>query len=137
MKDKQKGDGSLLVELEKAWYGTAAASALWHEEITGTLIDKCGYTRHPLVSCLFYKDLPDGKRGHIMLHVGDLCVMVPEDGVEKRKLKDILTKCYGEMRIQDNDAFTYVGVDCEWSEDRNCLKLGMSKRILKLCDKFN
>ena len=72
----------MLVELQKAWYGTAAASALWHEEISKS------------IKCLYYRDLENGERGYIMLHVDDLCVMLPNNAVEKNRIKQLLTEKY-------------------------------------------
>ena len=53
----------MLVELQKAWHGTAAASALWHEEISKSITSICGYTQHEIIKCLYYRDLENGERG--------------------------------------------------------------------------
>ena len=45
-KREVRSDGTLMVEVQKGWYGLPAASALWYQEISTTLIDLAGYTRH-------------------------------------------------------------------------------------------
>ena len=135
-KDSQKIDGSMLVELKKAWYGTAAASALWYEEISSFIETDLGYTKHPMVQCLFCKDLPDGTISYIMLHVDDMCITisnVDELNATKKKLEDK----YGEMRVQDGDDFTYVGIECHRNRKEKRLELGMETRIERFCEEYN
>ena len=134
-KPYQKVDGSLLVELKKAWYGTAAASALWHSEISKFIINGLGFEKHPMIHCHYMKILANGDICLIMLHVDDMCMMTPKDGIEKAILKDKLTKKYGNMKIQDDVSFSYVGIECKRHGDR--LELSACKRIEKLCEKFN
>ena len=129
-------DGSMLVELNKAWYGTAAASALWHKDIKETLTGPCGYTQHPKVPCLFFRKLEGGRKGYIMLHVDDLGVMMPRNGVERDRVKGILTGVYEEMRIQTGDSVTYIGIECTRNREENRFYLGMTKRIMKFCEKW-
>ena len=125
----------MLVELLKAWYGTAAASALWHKEISKSITSICGYTQHKIIKYLYYRDLDNGERGYIKLHVDDLCVMLPNNAIEKNRIKQLLTEKYGEMRVQDSDTFTYVGIECFYNKLKKRIELGMSKRILKLASR--
>ena len=129
-----KEDGSLLVELKKAWYGTNAASALWHQEISGTLIDECGYTRHPLVPCLFYKKVRK-KFCFMLLHVDDIGAMFPKDHVERDRVQNILENKYEAMKVQRGNNVVYVGL--EVNRVGNHFEIGMNKRIEKLASKYN
>ena len=65
-----------------------------------------------------------------MLHVDDLCVMLPNNAIEKNRIKLLLTKKYGDMRVQDSDTFTYVGDECFYNKPMKRIELGMPKRIL-------
>jgi Reverse transcriptase (RNA-dependent DNA polymerase) len=133
----KKKDGSLLVEMKKAWYGTEVAPALWHKEIKDTLINDCGYTVHPIVPCLFYKNLCHNTQSYIMLHVDDIGAMMPPDQVERNRVHDILVKKYEEMKVQRGDKVTYIGLEITRDRVDNCFKIGMPNRIAKLCDKYN
>ena len=135
-KVSQKIDGSMLVELKKAWYGTAAASALWYEEISGFIMKDLEYTQHPMVKCLFCKDLSDDTISYIMLHVDDMCITISNEielNATKRKLEDK----YGDMKIQSGDEFTYVGIECHRNRTEKRLELSMEKRIDKFCEQYN
>ena len=126
-------NGSMFVECQKAWYGTAAASALWNKEIHGTLTSSCAYNQHPMVKCLYYKII-NSVYHFIMLHVDDLGVMMPEDNKEYTRVKDILEKKYETMKIKYGDKVSYIGlVICK---TRDCYTVDMSERIAALARDF-
>ena len=128
-----KKDGSLLVELKKAWYGTNAAPALWHQEISATLINECEYTRHPLVPCLFQKCVAESKC-FLLLHVDDIGAMFPKDHVERDRVQSILEQKYEAMKIQRGDNVVYVGLEC--TRFKSHFEIRMTKRIQKLANKY-
>ena len=63
-----------------------------------------------MIHCHYMKTLPNGDICLIMLHVDDMCMMTTKDGIEKAILKNKLTKKYGNMKIQDDDCFSYVNI---------------------------
>ena len=127
-------DKSMLVELQKAWYGIAPAPALWNKEVSGTLTKDLGYSPHRLCPCLFYKVLADGRRSYILLHVDDFGIMMPRDGKERNRVYHVLVNKYEEMKVQQGDDLVYIGV--EVARRGQTFELSMRNRILKLCKKF-
>ena len=132
-----KHDGSLLVELHKAWYGTEAASALWYQTIKSTIMVGCGYQQHSKVDCLYYKTLDNNQRAYMLLHVDDIGALMPADGVERNRVKDIIEKNHGALQIQEGDMVTYIGVELTRDHVYNRFEVRQSKRIQKLCEKYN
>ena len=124
-------DGTMMVACDKAWYGTQAASSLWNAEVTKTLTEKCGYSQHSMVPCLFYK-ITNGVPSYILLHVDDLGVMFPADGVERSRVLDILEKEYETLKKQSGDSVTYIGLEILRDRIANQFRVGMKKRVDKV-----
>ena len=128
-------DGSMMVEANKAWYGLSAASALWNAEIDKTLRDECGYIRHDMVKCLYYK-VVDGVTSYIMLHVDDLGVLMPKDSIEYNRVVGILEVKYGELRKQVGNKVDYIGLEITHDIENNKFEVGMSGRITKVYENY-
>jgi len=119
-------NGSLMVECDKAWYGLAAAAALWNAEVHKTLTDACGYTQHSMVSCLYYRRV--GKTMCIlMLHVDDIGALFPPNSAERARVKAILEEKYEALKEQTGRNLTYIGMEIVQEDD--CFKVSMAKRI--------
>jgi hypothetical protein len=126
-------DGSLMVECDKAWYGLAAASALWNAEVHRTLTEGCGYTQHSMVSCLYYKRV--GRSMCIlMLHVDDIGALFPPNSAERARVKAILENKYEKLKEQTGQNLTYIGMEIEQS--REYFKVNMARRIGVLVTDF-
>jgi len=130
-------DGSLLVELLKAWYGTEAASALWYKTIRESIVGKCEYQQHKYVECMFFKKLESGKTAYILLHVDDIGAMMPSDGKERNRVLAILQAVHGTMKVQEGDEVTYIGVELSRDRTNKRFLVRQTKRIEKLCKQFN
>ena len=128
-----KPDGSLMVVVKKAWYGLSAASSLWNIEITNSL-KQCGYKQHSMVPCLFYKIIR-GVYCYIMLHVDDMGVIMPRDGIERNRVKNRLETKYGKLETQSGDHVRYIGIDLY--RNRGCpqgdrFEMSMRTRLMEL-----
>ena len=56
-----RGDGTMVVELQKALYGCVESSKLWYDLLTSTLIVD-GYAQNPVDNCVFNKAPTDRRR---------------------------------------------------------------------------
>jgi len=127
----QRPDGSLIVEVLKAWYGTTAAPALWNREIDSTLRTLCGYTPHPLCCCLYMRwigDIPS----FILLHVDDMGAMFRAGSPERVRVLRILEKKYGTLAKQIGDKVTYIGITVRRDRKLNCFGLSQKPLIEKM-----
>jgi len=134
----RRPDGSLMVEVRKAWYGSSSAPALWHRTFTEHLIKAGNYLRHPDIECLFFRELEPQQHkklfSFLMLHVDDIGALMPKDGVEKRRIKQIIENEFGELKTQSGENVTYIGIQI--SQVRGSFYLSMSNRIKKLDDEY-
>lgn len=128
----KKPDGSLLLELDKAWYGISAGPSLFNKDIHECLVS-AGYIRHEYVKCLYHYTSEEGVTSFIMLHVDDLGVMTPKDGIERNRLLKVLEERYEALKIQKGDRVTYIGIELTRDRARNVFEARVTKRIEKLC----
>jgi hypothetical protein len=66
-------DGTMVVQLDRALYGTVEAAALWHADLT-TRLKTDGYVENPYDPCVYNKTGDDGVQITIVIHVDDLLV---------------------------------------------------------------
>lgn len=131
-----KSDGSLLVEVKKAWYGTTAAPALWNREIDHTLREVCGYMAHPLCCCLYTRWI-NGEPNFILLHVDDMGVMFKKGASERDRVLTILETRYGKLAKQTGDLVTYIGIDVRRDRHANCFNLSQKTLLKKMASERN
>lgn len=128
-----RSDGTLVVEVQKGWYGLACSSMIWYNEISGTITNVAGYTQHPMEKCLYYKIDQDGSYSYIMLHVDDLCVLVKPGSPECARLKGILESKYEKLKVQTGDRVKYIGFEIFRNRPENRFELTMTQYIEKMC----
>ena len=63
-------DGTIVVQLDKALYGTVEAASLWYNELKGKL-EQYGLVANPYDTCVFNKTGDDGIQTTVVLHVDD------------------------------------------------------------------
>ena len=85
---------TILVQLNKALYGTVQSAKLWYDEIAGTLI-KNGFTANLCDFSIFDKDVK-GKQFTIVVYVDDLKITCVDKSAVLQ-MKQILRKIYGQF----------------------------------------
>ena len=65
--------GTMVVELDKAFYGCVEASALWYNDLRSKLLAD-GFVENPYDVCVFNKDGKGGNQITVVVHVDDLLV---------------------------------------------------------------
>ena len=106
-------NGTCLVELDKALYGTVEAAKLWYDMLTDVLKGE-GFVPNPYDACVFNKI---GKKGHqvtICLHVDDLLITC-KDSSELDAVKDFLGKRFGDVTTHRGPALNYVGMTFDFA----------------------
>jgi len=98
--DFVRDDGTCVVELDKALYGTIEAAKLWYDNISATLVAD-GYVKNPYDVCVFNKVNANGVQITVVLYVDDMLVSC-EDSVELDKFASNLRKCYGDKEITEH-----------------------------------
>ena len=101
-------DGSLVVELKKALYGTVQAPKLWFDLLKSSL-ESIGYSQLGSDPCVFTK-IFDGKRVTIALHVDDLLI----SSLSERALAELtsfLSSKFTNITINDGPFLNYLGME--------------------------
>ena len=101
-------DGTLVVRLLKALYGTVEASRLWYDVITGLML-KAGFVPNPIEPCVLNRRRPGGKQLTVVLYVDDLLVM-SEDESEIMWFKAHLEEHFPEVTFHSGSILDYVGM---------------------------
>lgn len=100
--------GSIVVRLEKALYGCVESAALWHEHLSGTLVE-LGYKKNKHEWCIFNRTSSSGVQCTIALHVDDLLV-TSADGEMIELLCTGLKSKYGEISRNNGPVVNYLGM---------------------------
>ena len=93
-------DGTCVVELDKALYGTIEAAKLWYDNISSKL-ESDGFVKNPYDECIFNRINPNGNQITVVLYVDDMMVSC----VDESALDDFaffLRACYGENEISEH-----------------------------------
>ena len=70
----QNKNGTLVLKLLKALYGTKEAAKLWYNHFKG-ILESYGYIKSELDKCVFHKTNDDGTLASILIHVDDGIVL--------------------------------------------------------------
>jgi hypothetical protein len=105
-------DGSSVVQLDKALYGTVEAAKLWYDNLCGKLL-ACGFTANPYDACVFNKTGESGNQLTICLHVDDLKF----SSVSSSDLDDFeayMESCYDNITWRRGKVLDYVGMTFDY-----------------------
>ena len=107
------GDGSCVVQLDRALYGTVQAAALWYKDLRSKL-EADGFTRNPHDFCVFNKIGASGNQITIVLHVDDMLLTAFEasdiDDVER-----MLRTSYSEVTAERGKVLSYTGMTLDFT----------------------
>jgi hypothetical protein len=131
----RRSDGTLMVQCKKAWYGLNVSSMAWNKEIHETLTKECGYNQHTMVPCLYFKKVK-GVMCYLMLHVDDLGLLAPPDGIEKARVKKLLESRYEKMKSQDGDSVNYIGMEIQRCRATNSFHINMKQKLEQMAVNF-
>jgi hypothetical protein len=106
-------DGTCVVILQKALYGTIIAAAAWYKKISNDLKD-LGYSVSNYDNCVFYKQIL-GKQMLIFLHVDDMFFAAAGgEAAIDIAVNEIKSK-YDEVTVHRGKKLTYLGMDADFS----------------------
>lgn len=101
-------DGTSVVKLTKALYGTVEAAKLWYDSLSAQLIAD-GFVKNPYDSCVYNKIGKSGKQTTIVLHVDDLLVTSESDS-DLGDFELFLRAVYKEVTIKRGTVLGYLGM---------------------------
>ena len=120
-------DGSCVVELDKALYGTLEAAKLWYDNISTKLVTN-GFEPNPYDPCVFNKINRDGLQITVALYVDDLLVTC-EDERELDAFAAFLRASYsGDITEHRGDIAEYLAMTFDF-RTRGEVRVTMKKLI--------
>jgi hypothetical protein len=107
-------DGTCVVVLDKALYGTIIAAAAWYNKISGDM-KKFGYSVSKYDNCLFYRNILN-KNILVVLHVDDMkfAALGGESAIDIA-INEI-QNVYDETTVSRGKTFHYLGMDFDYSK---------------------
>ena len=105
-------DGTCIVQLTKALYGTIQAAKAWYDKISQDLIG-LGFTINPADICCFNRVDSDGKQTTIIIHVDDLFITGPSElslDSTIAEIDNLYTDAEQSITIQRGKIIEYVGM---------------------------
>ena len=106
-------DGSCVVQLDRALYGTIEAARLWYETICGKLQDS-GFIKNPYDECVYNKIAKSGKQITVAFHVDDLLVTC-EDEEELDEFTAMLRRAFPEVTEHRGDVLDYLAITLDFT----------------------
>ena len=102
-------DGTCVVELDRALYGTLEAAKLWYDNISAKLVAE-GYVQNPYDECVFNKVTASGLQITVCLYVDDLMVTC-EDPAELDSFEAFMRACFeGDIKAHRGDFAEYLAM---------------------------
>ena len=124
-------DGTSVVRLKRALYGTIDASKIWYDNLVGKL-KEMGYIVNPHDMCVLNKILEDGSQSTIVIHVDDLMLSVKHEKNMEKELGYLKEK-FGEITIHRGQVLNYLGMVFDFSA-LNKVKINMDGFVNELLD---
>jgi hypothetical protein len=113
----KSADGRVLVQLDRALYGTIEAGQLWYEHIKSTL-NTAGYVSNEYDACVFNKTV-NGKQISVVLYVDDLFVTC-EDSNLIEELLQVLRSTYKTITVKNGKTHSYLGLTFDYTVEGEC-----------------
>ena len=126
-------DGTVIVELIQALYGTVDAGKLWYNEFANFL-ESIGFNRNPHERCVFNRKERDGSQSTIMVFVDDGHMICTSDEAADEIIYHIESK-FGKMKIQTGNKLEYLGCLFDYSND-GYVVVTQRKHIIKVLKEY-
>lgn len=119
-------------KLQKALYGLRESPRVWYNTFNA-YVEKLGFVRSNYDYCLYVNK--SGKDSiYLLVFVDDLLICCKEES----KINDIKSSLMRKFIMKDMGKIkSYIGIDIEYSNDRNKMTLSQCKYIESLAKKYN
>jgi hypothetical protein len=122
-----RANGTVVVLLKMALYGTVEAAKLWYDHIISTAV-AVGFVANPYERCVLNKIGISGHQITIVIYVDDILVTCV-DIAELLAFKIYLLQVFPEVTYHDGGVLSYVGMTLDLMSVPRCVKVTMNKSI--------
>ena len=120
-------DGTLVVRLLKALYGTIQAARLWHNMIIEVLVAD-GFVQNSSDKCVLNKKLANGVVITVVLYVDDLLITCADQALIEA-LKQYLETKFPEVTYHSGTVIDYVGMTLDFASKPGAVRVTMKQTI--------
>ena len=124
-------DGTLLLLVQKAFYGLPESSQLWYNEIRGFLIAQ-GFEWNPVDPGLFMKTVGDD-RIILSLWVDDFLGFASKRSLID-ELKAAIEERFGDSRFNDNNVLAFLGMTITQPNQHGEVFVSVEEYIKRICE---
>ena len=117
-------NGTVVVRLRKALYGTVEASRLWYNMMVNVL-KEVAFKPNPFEQCVLNKVCGDGTLLTVVLYVDDLLIFGSAAGIAW--LKSYLESKFPEVTYHTGDVIDYVGMTLDFASTPGSLSVTMKQ----------
>lgn len=132
--DYLKLDGSLLVQLNKALYGSIEAAHLWNNHINNTITKICKFNQSNVDPCLYYYN-SNNIFSLILVHVDDILLLSNNENFTEDTIQ-LLSKEYGQLKRQTGDKFKYLGTEINYDISSNSISVTQSNYTKSIIEEY-
>jgi Reverse transcriptase (RNA-dependent DNA polymerase) len=129
----RRGNGTILVQLQKALYGCIQAAVLWCEELSNTL-EGLGYSKNPYDTCVFNK-VSDGVTNTILVYVDDLLLTSAKQS-NLDMVAEALRKRYGGVTVKTGREHDFLGINWDFRTPGE-VSSSMEGYVSNILNKYN
>ena len=122
LKKYQQEDGTMLMRLDKALYGTLIAGRLWFDKLTKVLADM-GFTPNPLDPCVLNKTVGENQLT-VVVFVDDILATCKDESTLEQLIDGLKGK-FAEVKGCVRDDFSYLGMHVNNDRSENVVKVSM------------
>jgi hypothetical protein len=119
-------DGTCVVQLDKALYGTLEAAKLWYDNLTSKFL-QAGFVKNPYDECVWNKTMLNGKQVTVTFHVDDLMVTC-EDAKGVEAVERLLKHYYKDITVHRGKVLDYLGMTFDFTSAGE-VKVTMKKLV--------
>jgi hypothetical protein len=120
-------DGSIVVRLLKALYGTVQAARLWHDMIVN-ILTSYGFVQNPYDKCVLNKRDADGGVTTVALYVDDLLITSTSE-LHTLRLKAHLESQFKEVTYHSGKILDYVGMTMDFQTNPGMVRVTMKQNV--------
>jgi hypothetical protein len=122
LKDFVQLDGTIIMVLKKALYGTLIAGRLWYDKLTG-ILESHGFAKNPIDPCVMNKTI-DGVQMTLVIFVDDILATC-EIAEHLTWLISALEKEFDDVKGGISSDFSYLGMHIENIIDERTVVVSM------------
>ena len=132
-------DGTCIVRLKKALYGTIQAARAWYKRLRGDL-ESLGFQANPYDNCCFNRTESDGRQTTIVVHVDDMLITASSEATLDMLISDFGARYndeYAAITVQRGKRIEYIGMVFDFNPLGTAVQVTMDGYVEDLLNEYD